>query len=67
VFTSDAGTRKPDLCFYKFVLNEAKVDPTFVVFVDERFENTIAARSLGMNGIVFDDVNRVRPALRPRT
>jgi len=65
VFTSaDAGMRKPDLCFYKFVLDEIKADPTSVVFVDDRFENVLAARSLGINGIVFDDVQRVRQALR---
>jgi len=65
VFTSaDAGMRKPDLCFYKFVLDEIQADPTSVVFVDDRFENVFAARSLGINGIVFDDVKRVRQALR---
>lgn len=65
VFTSaDAGMRKPDLCFYKFVLDEIKADPTSVVFVDDRFENVLAARSLGINGIIFDDVKRIRQALR---
>jgi FMN phosphatase YigB (HAD superfamily) len=65
VFTSaDAGMRKPDLCFYKFVLGEIKADPTSVVFIDDRFENVLSARSLGINGIVFDNVNRVRQALR---
>jgi HAD superfamily hydrolase (TIGR01509 family) len=64
VFTSaDAGMRKPDLCFYKFVLEEIKAEPSSVVFVDDRFENVLAARSLGINGIVFDDVDRVRQAL----
>ena len=65
VFTSaDAGMRKPDLCFYKFVLDEIKAEPSSVVFVDDRSENVLAARSLGINGIVFDDVERVRQALR---
>jgi FMN phosphatase YigB (HAD superfamily) len=65
VFTSaDAGMRKPDLCFYKYVLDEIKAEPSSVVFVDDRFENVLAARSLGINGIVFDDVERVRQTLR---
>jgi len=65
VFTSaDAGMRKPDLCFYKFVLDEIKADPTSVAFVDDKFENVFAARSLGINGVVFDDVQHVRQALR---
>lgn len=65
VFTSaEAGMRKPDLCFYRFVLDQIKAEPSSVVFVDDRFENVTAARSLGIHGIVFDDVNRVRQALR---
>jgi FMN phosphatase YigB (HAD superfamily) len=65
VFTSAAaGMRKPDLRFFKYVLGEINVEPSSVVFVDDRFENVLAARSLGINGIVFDDVTRVRQALR---
>jgi hypothetical protein len=65
VFTSAAaGMRKPDLCFFKFVLGEIKAEPSSVVFVDNQLENVLAARSLGMNGIVFDDVHRVRQSLR---
>ncbi|KAH9959682.1 hypothetical protein BC827DRAFT_1156239 [Russula dissimulans] len=65
VFTSaDAGMRKPDLCFFKFVLEEIKAEPSSVVFVDDSIENVLPARSLGVNGIVFDDVKRVRQALR---
>ncbi|KAI0304254.1 HAD-like domain-containing protein [Multifurca ochricompacta] len=59
-----AGMRKPDLCFFKYVLDEIKAEPSSVVFVDDRFENVLAARSLGINGVVFDDVRRVRQALR---
>ncbi|KAH8996493.1 hypothetical protein EDB86DRAFT_3077092 [Lactarius hatsudake] len=56
--------RKPELCFFKFVLDQIKAEPSSVVFVDDRSENVLAARSLGMNGIVFDDVQRVRQSLR---
>ncbi|KAI0301025.1 HAD-like domain-containing protein [Multifurca ochricompacta] len=65
VFTSAAaGMRKPDLCFFKFVLDEIKTEPSSVVFIDDRFENVLAARSLGINGILFDDIKRVRQALQ---
>ncbi|KAH9069726.1 HAD-like protein [Lactarius deliciosus] len=65
IFTSAAvGMRKPELCFFKFVLDQIKAEPSSVVFVDDRSENVLAARSLGMNGIVFDDVQRVRQSLR---
>ena len=65
VFTSaDAGMRKPDLCFFKYVLEEIKAEPSSIVFVDDQLENVLAARSLGMNGTVFDNVQRVRQSLR---
>ena len=65
VFTSaDAGMRKPDLSFYKFVLDEIKAEPSSVTFVDDNIENVLAARSLGIHGIIFDDAERVRKALR---
>ncbi|KAH9972460.1 hypothetical protein BGW80DRAFT_1252735 [Lactifluus volemus] len=65
VFTSaDVGMRKPDLRFFKYVLDEIKAEPSSVVFVDDRSENVLAARSLGINGIIFDNANRVRQALR---
>ena len=65
VFTSAAaGMRKPDLRFFKYVLDEIKAEASSVVFVDDKSENVLAACSLGMNGIVFDDVKRVRQMLR---
>jgi FMN phosphatase YigB (HAD superfamily) len=68
VFTSaDAGMRKPDLCFFKYVLGEIKAEPSSVVFVDDKPENVLAARSLGINGIVFDDIQHVRQSLKFHT
>jgi FMN phosphatase YigB (HAD superfamily) len=65
VFTSAAaGMRKPDLSFFKYVLDEIKVEPSSVTFVDDNIENILAARSLGIHGILFDDAKRVRQALR---
>ncbi|KAI0058103.1 HAD-like protein [Artomyces pyxidatus] len=65
VFTSAAaGMRKPNLGFYRYVLDEIKAEPSSVVFVDDRPENVLSARSMGINGIVFDDPANVRQALR---
>ncbi|KAL4263544.1 HAD-like protein [Pleurotus pulmonarius] len=65
VFTSGAaGERKPNLGFYKQVLRKIKVDPHQVIFVDDKLENVLSARSLGIHGIVFDDVKHVGRALR---
>jgi hypothetical protein len=38
-------------------------DPRTTVFVDDKLENVSSARSLGMQGIVFDDFGRVAKLL----
>ncbi|KAI0026572.1 HAD-like domain-containing protein, partial [Vararia minispora EC-137] len=64
IFPSYAsGTRKPNLGFYQHVLRETGSDPRFTVFVDDKAENVLAARSVGLHGIVFDRVEAVRQAL----
>ena len=65
VFTSGhAGMRKPDLGFYRHVLEEIKLAPEEAVFVDDKTENVLAARSLGINSIVFDNYSTVTCTLR---
>ena len=65
VFTSGhAGMRKPDLSFYHHVLKEIQLLPGEVVFVDDKEVNVLAARSLGVSSIVFDDDYTVSRSLR---
>ena len=65
VFTSaEAGIRKPDLGFYRHVLEATETQPQNAVFVDDKFENVFAARSLGLLGIVFDNTANVNRVLR---
>ncbi|KLO09123.1 HAD-like protein [Schizopora paradoxa] len=55
VFTSaEARERKPNLGFYRQVLEATGADPSRTVFVDDKLENVLSARSLGLNAIVFD-------------
>jgi HAD superfamily hydrolase (TIGR01509 family) len=44
---------KPDQKAYKFVLEKLKVKPAQALMVDDRIENIISARKLGMNGILY--------------
>ncbi|KAG5731379.1 Phosphatase yihX, partial [Termitomyces sp. T112] len=65
VFTSGtAGERKPNLGFFKQVLSATGIDPQRTIFVDDRSENVLSARSLGLYGIIFDDPKTVARALR---
>ena len=64
VFTSGhAGMRKPDLSFYHYVLEETKLAPEEAVFVDDKLENVLAARLLGIKGVVFDNSSTVTRTL----
>ncbi|MGC8479103.1 MAG: HAD-IA family hydrolase [Candidatus Micrarchaeia archaeon] len=47
------GIRKPNLLIYKEVLNILKVMPEEAVFIDDRIENVLSAKSLGINAIQF--------------
>jgi HAD superfamily hydrolase (TIGR01509 family) len=54
VFTSaEAHERKPNLGYYRQVLSATGIDPERTAFVDDKLENVLTARSLGLKGIVF--------------
>ena len=54
-FTSfDAGMTKPELGYYKHVLDNIDLpDPKTAIFVDDKIANVMAARSFGVHGLVF--------------
>ncbi|KAF2106440.1 HAD-like domain-containing protein [Lophiotrema nucula] len=58
VFTSfGAGMRKPELEFYRKVLKETGALPENSIFVDDKIDNVIVARTFGLTGIVFESAN----------
>lgn len=50
--------------FYRHVLTQTGIDPSRTVFVDDKIENVVTARSFGMHGIVCNDVNSAMQNLR---
>ena len=50
----ELGLLKPDKAIYQSVLAKLNVKPEEVIFIDDKRENVEAAKSLGINGIVFD-------------
>lgn len=58
------GERKPHLGCFRRVLFEMGFDPQSTVFVDDKCDNVLSARSLGMRGIVFDNAPEVFRTLR---
>lgn len=47
-FSYEMGMRKPDTNIYKQLIEEHKLSPSHTLFVDDKKENTDAAKSLGM-------------------
>ncbi|KAF9885517.1 hypothetical protein FE257_012845 [Aspergillus nanangensis] len=62
--SGNVGMRKPELCFYKYVLEDVGLPADATVFVDDRLENVLAAQSQGMNGVVFRDLPELRRQMR---
>jgi HAD superfamily hydrolase (TIGR01509 family) len=65
VFTScEAHERKPNLGFYRRVLEVTGVDPIRTLFVDDKLENVLPAQSFGMHGIVYTTFEKVSRKMR---
>lgn len=62
--SANVGMRKPGLPFYRHVLEATHTAPQDAIFVDDKFENVFAARSLGLRGILFDNTVNVSKKLR---
>ena len=58
------GERKPNLGFFRHVLDSTHTVPESAIFVDDKLENVLSAQSLGLYGIVFYDTAQVAQTLR---
>ena len=56
--------RKPRLAFYRHALDSIGADPKDVVFVDDKAENVLTAKSFGMHGVVFKQLEEFRRVIR---
>lgn len=54
------GFSKPDIKAFQYVIEDLRVAPSEIIFIDNLEKNTIAARSLGMKTVLFKDVRRAR-------
>ena len=65
VFTSAAAhERKPNLGYFRHVLEFTGIDPRRTAFVDDKLENVVSARSFGLKGIIFTSFDEVAQELR---
>jgi putative hydrolase of the HAD superfamily len=53
VFSSEVHLIKPDPAIFRYTLEKLGIEPSSVLFIDDRFSNISVARSLGMEAIKF--------------
>ncbi|KAK0244731.1 HAD-like domain-containing protein [Armillaria nabsnona] len=64
IFTSfAAGRRKPELGFYRHTLSQASLDPSRTIFIDDKLENVLSARSQGLYGLVYHNPTELKQSL----
>ena len=54
-FSHEIGMRKPDADIYNYVLEDLKLKPSEVLFIDDTQKNIDAAKDLGWNCILWKD------------
>ena len=55
IYSAEVGIAKPNELIYKFAAERLNVLPSKIVFIDDKEENVLTARRVGMRGILFMD------------
>lgn len=56
-YSCHLGLAKPDVAFFRSVLDSLELPPECVLFVDDRAENVVAAKRAGLASVVYDAKN----------
>lgn len=62
-FSSEMGMMKPEKEIYLFVLNEIKQEAENCIFIDDNIKYIDAARELGINALLFKNIQQIRTDL----
>lgn len=63
LYSSDEGEVKPDKIIFQKILVKLDVNPHEALVVDNREKNILAAKELGMHGILFSDPEEFKAAM----
>lgn len=64
VWSYQHGIAKPDPTIYRHTLNQLGTSAQETLFLDDKLVNVVAARALGMMGMVFSTVDQLRDDLK---
>ena len=66
VLSYEINIRKPDPKAYHYILNKLNLPPQEVLFIDNKPDNIAAAKSLGMDAILFQNTSQLIGDLKAR-
>ncbi len=61
--SAEIGVMKPQADAYLHVTGEMGIEPNQAVFIDDRQENIVGARAIGMQGVLYQDTLQLRKDL----
>jgi putative hydrolase of the HAD superfamily len=64
VFSSEVHLIKPDPAIFRYTLEKLGVEPSGVLFIDDRFSNVSVARTLGIESIKFSSLVQLNRELK---
>jgi len=62
-FSNEAGVRKPDATIYRLALSHFSCEPSETIFIDDLEPNVVAAKSLGIQGLLYQNVKKLEKDL----
>ena len=54
------GFKKPDIEYYKYILDDLDENPNNITFYDDRRENVESAKLLGINAILYRQDQKIK-------
>ncbi len=64
VFSAEVRLIKPDPAIFRYTLDKLGLEPSAVLFIDDRFSNVSVARSLGIESIKFTSLPHLNTQLK---
>ncbi|MBL0310945.1 MAG: HAD family phosphatase [Bacteroidetes bacterium] len=63
-YSNEVGFRKPEMEIYEAILSREKLNPNETFFVDDKEENVVAAKNLGIQAYLLSDRNQLFELLK---
>ncbi len=64
VISYKEGCRKPGMKIYRLLIKRLKIKPREIVLIEDKKENLVPAKKLGMKTIVFENAKQLKKDLR---